>query len=49
MDKFQSQYTMIKTLQKNLLNFRIDVGRALSTYNDRFITLETNIQEVTKS
>ena len=47
MDKFHFQHTMIKPLQKDLSNFKINIGRTLEVPNDRFIALETNVQEVT--
>ena len=34
-------------MQQNLLDFKIDGGRMLATYNNIFIVLETNVQEVT--
>ena len=37
---------MIETLQEDLIDFNIDVRKALVAYNDKFIALETNISEV---
>ena len=43
MNKFQSQTQMIETLQKDLLDFRIDVGYALGVFINKFSTLEGNV------
>ena len=47
MDKFQIQNEKIENLTTDLLTFKLNISHTLRLFHDRFMVLETNVQEMT--